>query len=334
MIRKFALATAFALLAALGAACGSNTGPDPAVRADGTVDLAQVTLRVGDQKGAGLQALLASSGELAQTPYKLSWSQFAFGPPILEAINAGAVDVGGVGNAPPVFAAAARSAIRIVGAYRLSLAGQAIVVPRDSPLRAPEQLRGKRIAVAKGSSAHQHLLAVLTRSGLKWSDIEAHYLQPADALAALSTGRVDAWAIWDPYTAQAEQRADARILVDGKGYVHGDSFYVAGAKTLTNKASAAALRDFLARVQRAHAWANDHPEQWARTYADLTGLPYEVTLAAARRDPVRDHSLDPDTVAAEQEVADSFTAAGLIPGRVDMTAVTDTRFNDIFPGLS
>jgi sulfonate transport system substrate-binding protein len=331
--KKLLLATTLALVAAVGTACGSGDSSDPAVRADGSVDLSQVTLHAGDQKGTGLQALLTAAGE-DKTPYKITWAQFTSGPPMLEAINAGAVDIGGVGNAPPIFAAAANSAVKIVTAYQAGVEGQGIVVPKDSPLRTPEELRGKKIAVAKGSSAHAHLLAVLTKAGLKWDDIQAQYLQPPDALAALSTGRVDAWAIWDPYTAQAEQQANARILVDGTGYIPGDSFYVAGTKALGNKSTTAALRDLVARIQRAHLWVDDHPEQWAKTYAELTGLPNEVTLAAVKRGSYHDHPIDPATITAEQNIADGFAGAGLIPHQVSIADFTDTRFNDLFPPTS
>lgn len=332
--RRRRAALAFALTAALvaagTAACGSGTSArDQAIRADGSVDLSKVTLRVGDQKGTGAQALLESAGELKNVPYKIAWPQFTSGPPLLESINAGAVDIGGVGNAPPVFAAAAGSRIKIVSSYRAGLSGQAIVVPKDSAIKSPADLRGKKIAVAKGSSAHYHLLTVLTKAGVGFSDIQAQYLQPADALAALSTDRVDAWAIWDPYTAQAQRQGGARILVDGNGYVQGDAFFVAGEKALADKAKAAALRDFVARIQRAHAWVNTHQRPWATAYARLTGLPYDVTLAAVQRDPYTDHPIDASVVGGEQQVADAFAAAKLIPGKVDMADFVDDRFNDI-----
>ncbi|WP_024801112.1 ABC transporter substrate-binding protein [Nocardia sp. BMG51109] len=328
------LFAALALTALVATACGTDDAEDTAVRPDGTVDLSQVTLRLGDQKGTGLQALLESAGELRDVPYKIEWSQYTAGPPMLEAINSGSVDFGGVGNSPPVFAAAAKSEIKIVGGYRAGTAGQAILVPKDSPLRAPTDLKGKRIAVTKGSSAHHHLLTVLSKNGLSFDDIEAQYLQPADALAALSTGRVDAWAIWDPYTAQGEAQTGARILVDGNGYINGDAFFVAGSEALESKSRTAAIRDLLGRAQRAHAWADQHPEQWAQTWGQLTGLPTDVTLVAAKRDPYQDHPLDPATIDAEQQVADAFADAGLIPKKVNIPDFVDTRFNDLFPTAS
>ncbi|MGY2061787.1 ABC transporter substrate-binding protein, partial [Nocardia gipuzkoensis] len=172
------LFAALALTAVVATGCGTSETKDAAVRSDGTVDLSQVTLRLGDQKGTGLQALLDAAGELKSTPYKIEWSQYSSGPPMLEAINSGAVDFGGVGNAPPVFAAAAKSSIKIVSGYGAGTAGQGIVVPKDSPLRGPADLRGKKIAVAKGSSAHYHLLSVLNKNGLSFADVEPQYLQP------------------------------------------------------------------------------------------------------------------------------------------------------------
>ncbi len=325
------LFAALALTAVMASGCGSSDTKDAAVRADGSVDLSQVTLRLGDQKGTGLQALLDAAGELKSAPYKIEWSQYTSGPPMLEAINSGAVDFGGVGNAPPLFAAAAKSAVKIVSSYAAGTGGQGIVVPKDSALRSPTDLRGKKIAVAKGSSAHYHLLSVLRNNGLSFADIEPQYLQPADALAALTTGRVDAWAIWDPYTAQAEQQADARILVDGTGYVNPDSYYVAGDKALESKSRTAALRDLLARIHRAHSWVDDHPEQWAQTYAQFSGLPVAVTTVSVRRGLYRDHALDKAAIDAEQQVADAFSEAKLIPGKVKITDFIDTRFNDLYP---
>ncbi|MTE17104.1 ABC transporter substrate-binding protein [Nocardia aurantiaca] len=324
------LFAALAIAATLiSAACSSGGDDTHGVNADGSVDLSQVTLHVGDQKGLALQALLDVSGEGKNLPYKVEWSTFTAGPPMLEAINAGSVDFGGVGDAPPVFAAAAKSQIKIVASYDSGAAGNAVVVPKDSSIKDPKDLRGKKIAVTKGSSAHYHLLSVLTKSGLTFADIEPQYLQPADALAALSTGRVDAWTVWDPYVAQSELGGN-RVLVDGTGYVKPDSFYVTGSKTLQNKANAAAVRDLLVRIQRAHVWITNHREEWAKQSAAITGVPYDVTLLAVNRGNFQDHPLDDATIAAEQQVADGFSDAKLIPGRVRIADFIDTRYNDRF----
>lgn len=324
-----AAALALTLVSGLLAGCGgSASGDDKAVRADGSVDLSKVTLRVGDQK-SGAQPLLQAAGQLDGVPYKISWSEFTSGPPMLEAINAGAVDLGGVGNSPPVFAAAAKSDIRIVYAYSAGLKGQTIEVPKNSPIKTIAQLRGKKIAVAKGSSAHYHLLSVLTKNGMTLDDVQPQYLQPGDALAAFSSGNVDAWAIWDPYSAQAEQEEGTRILTDGTGYANGFSFQVASTDALDSKSKVAAIRDYVTRYQKAMAWANTHPKEWAKVWSQVTGMPEKATLLAAKRRHLTPLKLNDATIASEQQVADAFSKAKQIPGQIDMKDFVDHRFDDI-----
>jgi sulfonate transport system substrate-binding protein len=330
MIKRFTtLVAAVALLGATTAGCGS--GSDSASADSGPVDLAKVTLHVGDQKGTGAQALLTAAGLLKDVKYKISWSQFTSGPPILEAINAGSVDIGAVGNAPPVFSAAAGAKIKVVGVDEKGVGGQAIVVPQNSTLKTVADLRGKSVAVAKGSSANFQLLVALKKAGLSFADVKAQYLQPPDALAALSAGKVDAWAIWDPYTAQAQNQLKARILQDGTGLVNGFEFQVASTKALADRGRAAAMRDYVSRLQKAHIWVNAHPADWAATFSKLTGLPVQVTTTTVDRSGYKDLKLDADVIAREQQVADAFQEAGLIPGAVKIDDFVDPRFNDLLP---
>jgi sulfonate transport system substrate-binding protein len=309
------LIAALILVGGLVTACGGAGGP---------------TLNVGDQK-AGSEALLKAAGQLSGIKYKITWAQFTSGPPLLEAVNAGAVDIGAVGNTPPIFAAAAGSKISVVAATETPVTGQAILVPKNSTLTTLAGLRGKRIAVAKGSSAHYHLLAALRKAGLTFHDIKVSYLQPADALAAFTGGRIDAWAIWDPYTAQA-QALGARLLTDGTGLVNGYGFEVAGRQAVKGKS--AEIRDYLTRLQRAEAWANTHQEQWAKVWAAETGLPYSVTLVAVRRRATTPVPINTTLITSEQQVADAFGDAGLLPHRVIFKNFTDPRFNTIVPGGS
>jgi sulfonate transport system substrate-binding protein len=311
------------LLAALLAAATSCSSGD-----EGT-ESGEVVLRVGDQKGASLQEMLGAAGQLDGLNYKIKWSLFTSGPPILEGINAGAVDFGSVGNTPPVFAAASKARIVIIGATESRLTGQAIVVPKDSPLRSPAELKGKKVAVAKGSSANYHLLSVLKKNGLGFDDIQPQYLQPADALTALTGGRVDAWATWEPYTAQAELENGARILADGRGYTNGYGFQVTSKNTLKDKRRTAALKDFLARYQRAIQWSNTHPDQWAAIWAKQTRLAEPVARRAVDRRLADIIPIDDPVIASEQQIADSFSGVGLIPGKVTIADFFDRRFNDL-----
>ena len=327
MRRRLVPAALLLPLALLLTACGGNSAA--ATDTDGQGSL---TLDVGDQKG-GSEAILRAAGELENLDYKIKWSTFTSGPPLLEAVNAKAVDIGGVGNTPPVFAAGAGSKITAVAAFKGTSKGDAILVPKDSKLTGPEQLKGRSIAVAQGSSANYQLVASLRKAGLSLSDVKVKYLQPADALAAFTAGKVDAWAVWDPYTSQVLLSKQGRVLTTGDGITNGLTFQVAAPSALQDTKKAAAIKDYLQRLRRATAWVYDHQEEWAKVWAKDTGLPYEVALASVKRTNASRVSVavDKPLIASEQEIADTFTELKLIPNKVDFGDFVDPRYNGDLP---
>lgn len=313
------------LLTACGGDASAGTGSDT----DGKGSL---TLDVGDQKG-GSEAILRAAGELENLDYKIKWSTFTSGPPLLEAVNAKAVDIGGVGNTPPVFAAGADSKITVVAAWHGTSKGDAVLVPNDSKLTDPAQLKGKSVAVAQGSSANYQLVASLKKAGLGLGDVKVKYLQPADALAAFTSGKVDAWAVWDPYTSQILQAKQGRVLTTGEGITNGLTFQVASPSALKDPKKVAAIKDYLERLRRAYKWVYSHESEWAQVWAKETGLPEDVALAAVKRTYTTRVAVavDRQLIASEQEIADTFTGLKLIPRKVDFGAFTDTRFNGGLP---
>ncbi|WP_369387715.1 ABC transporter substrate-binding protein [Streptomyces sp. CG1] len=321
-----ALLLPFALLLT---ACGGSSSAGTGTDTDGK---GSVTLNVGDQKG-GSEGILLAAGELKNLHYKIKWSTFTSGPPLLEAVNAGAVDIGGVGNTPPVFAAGAGSKISVVAAWHGTSKGDAILVPNHSKLTDPSRLKGKSIAVAQGSSAHYQLIASLKAAGLSLSDVHVKYLQPADALAAFTSGKVDAWAVWDPYTSQILQAEQGRVLTTGDGITNGLTFQVAAPAALKDPKKTAVIKDYLARLRRAQVWVYSHQQEWAKVWAKDTGLPYDVALASVKRTNATRVAVavDKPLVASEQQIADAFTKLKLIPNKVDFGAFVDTRFNGDLP---
>jgi sulfonate transport system substrate-binding protein len=285
-------------------------------------------LHVGDQAGTGAQALLTAAGLIGKLPFKVSWSDFTSGPPMLQAMGAGSVDVGGVGNSPPVFAAAGGSKIAIVGAYQSSPFGTALLVPKGSPVTSVAQLKGKRIAVAQGSASDYHLLTVLAKAGISVHDVTLTYLQPAEGLAALSSGHVNAWDVWSPFVEQAEVQKNARALVTGAGYGSPYSFAVASRAALGDPARAAAIGDYLKLVAEAHAWAGSHRAAWAAVWAKASGLPGSVMVKAVGDSVAHAVPITPAIIASEQQVSDAFTKAGLIPVHVDFSQYVVTSFNN------
>ncbi|MER6299279.1 ABC transporter substrate-binding protein [Kitasatospora sp. NPDC001539] len=325
--RTVAAAIAPLLLAAL-AACGSSSARSQAPESAG----AAPTLRVGDQKGSAAQALLDASGQSKDLPYRISWSSFTSGPPMLEAIGAGSVDLGSVGDTPPVFAGAAKRPVKVVGAVRASAAGDAVLVPKGSGVTGIAALKGRTIAVAQGSSSHYTLVALLLKAGLSPADVHLSYLQPADALAAFNSGKIDAWAVWDPYTAMAEQ-AGGRVLATGEGVTAGLSFAVASTSALADQARSKLVGDYLQRLRAAQHWAATHPEEWAQVWSKQTGIPYDVALTSVRRTQATSFgvALDDDAVRSEQAIADTFAGQKLIPASFSFADFTDRRFNAGLP---
>ena len=337
--RALPVAAGVSLLALIAAGCSSSgsgssgSGPSSTAGAK-TANVSSVVLHVGDQAGSGSQALLTAAGLISKLPFKVEWSDFTSGPPMLQAMGSGAIDVGSVGDAPPVFAAAGGEKVAIVGAVTAGPNASAIIVPDNSPIHSVAQLKGKKIAVAQGSSADYHLLTVLNKARLSVHDVSLDYLQPADGLAALTSGQVDAWDIWSPYIEQAVGQDHARILVNGTGYGAPYAFTVASRAALADPAKAAAIRDYLKLLNQAYVWGGSHVSSWAAVWAKATGLPDSVMLKAATDDVRTPVQITPAVVNTEQSVSNAFTTAGLIPGHVDFKNFSDSSFNDAVGGTS
>jgi sulfonate transport system substrate-binding protein len=332
--RLLPLAAILVIGALAAAACssssstGSKASSSTASASSAAVNLSGVTLHVGDQAGSGSQARLTAAGLLSKLPFKVTWSDFTSGPPMLQAMGAGAIDIGSVGDAPPVFAAAGGEKIAIVGTAEGNPDGSAIVVPRNSPIRSIAQLKGKRIAVAQGSSADYHLLTVLNKARISVHQVTLDYLQPADGLAALTSGHVDAWDVWSPYIEQVAGQDNARILVNGAGFGSPYSFTVASRAALADPAKATAIRDYLKLLDEAYTWTDTHLSAWASAWGKATGLPDSVMLVAAKDATYQPVPITPAVVSAEQQVSNAFTSAGLIPGHVNFANFVVTSFND------
>lgn len=310
--------------------CVSRTtslGPAPPPAAVPLSELSGLTLHVGDQKG-GTEALLRAAGQLDGLPYRVAFSTFTSGPPQVEAATAGKIDFAITGNTPPIFGAASNAKIKAVSAYGGGGAGNRILVHADSPIISVSDLRGKAIAVAKGSSSHANLLAQLDRAALKPAEVKFVYLQPADALSAFSQRQADAWAIWDPYTAQAEHQIPVRSIAEAQGVTNGDWIGVASDQALADPKRNTALSDLLVRYEKAVQWARDHPQEWAQNYAAAVGLDPHVAAVSQGRSLRLPTELGDDVVASEQKLADLFAASGQLESSPRFTDWVDRRFNE------
>ncbi len=282
-------------------------------------------LRIGYQKYGTLVILKARGTldkRLADKGIAVKWTEFPFGPPLLEAINVGSIDVGTVGESPPVFAQAAGTDLVYVGNEPPAPGAEALLVPKDSPIRSVAELKGKKIAVAKGSNANYLLVKLLENAGLKYSDVEVVYLAPADARAAFESGRVAAWSIWDPFLAAAEKQLSARVLADGKGAVANHQFYLA-ARSFAEK-HPEVVHILLEELDKIDQWGKQNPQEVAKFLAPQIGIEQSIVEVAALRYSYGVKPVTAEVLAAQQKIADKFFELKLVPKQV---RVADAAWN-------
>jgi sulfonate transport system substrate-binding protein len=276
---------------------------------------AQATLRIGFQKSASLLTLQKSSGSLEKRLGALGvavkWVEFPAGPQLLEGLNVGAVDVGYVGEAPPIFAQAAGARFVYIGHDPAAPEAEAIVVPKDSTIQSVAELKGRKVALNKGSNVHYLLVKALEKQGLKLADIQPVYLPPADARAAFERGAVDAWVIWDPFLAAVEKQSGARQLQDGRGLVNNYAYYLA--ERGYAQAQPNVIQALFEDTQAQAAALKANVKAAAAVIAPLQGLEPEVVEKSLARYQFGVKPLTPGVAAEQQKIADTFHALGLIP---------------------
>ncbi len=313
---------ALAALVLTGLAVGLSLLLLPVARAQGKP---ATELRIGYQKGASLFVLQKAKGtlekRLAPLGASVKWVEFPAGPQLLEGLNVGSVDVGFVGEAPPIFAQAAGARFVYIGHDPAAPQAEALVVPKDSKIKAVSELKGKKIALNKGSNVHYLLVKLLEKNGLKLSDVQPVYLAPADARAAFESKNVDAWVIWDPFTAAAEKAIGARVLADGRGVVNNYQYYLGERGFVGNnpKIIAAWFEDSVEQGQ----WLKANLKQAAELIAPLQGLPVDVAELSLRRYEFNVKPLSDSVIADQQKIADTFFELKLIPKAI---AVRDAAY--------
>jgi sulfonate transport system substrate-binding protein len=276
------------------------------------------TLRIGYQKGP--LSLLKARGtleqKLASLGVRVTWTEFPSGPPQLEALNAGAIDFGDVGEAPPIFALAAGAPLVYCAQGRARPSAEAVVVPKTSPVTNFAALRGKRIALTKGSNTHFLLVRLLQAAGLGYADVQPVWLSPVDARAAFERGAVDAWIIWDPFLAAVQRSFGARIIADGTGLVENRRYYFTSRNYATSHAGT--LRATLGEVAALERWLDANRGPAAAEFAKLWGIPTPTVALALERAQFGIESITPAALAYQQQLSDVFYRAGLLPKPVQV----------------
>lgn len=279
-------------------------------------------LRVGYQKSAVNLVILKQQGVLEKRfpTTKVSWIEFPAGPQLLEALSVGALEFGLAGDAPPVFAQAAGKDLYYVGAEPAKPESSAILVLQDSPIKKLVELKGKKIALQKGSSAHYLLVRAIEKAGLLWSDIQPIYLTPADARAAFERKSVDAWVIWDPFYAATELALPTRVITTGVGLSGNNSFYLSST-ALANQ-HPEVLQAFFEELTRADRFVQERRPEAIKLIANFSGLDAGVVSLFLKRRPRSPVGLlNAEAAASQQQVADAFARLALIPKSVRVSDI-------------
>jgi len=285
----------------------------------------QVVLNIGDQKG-NMRAQLEASGALKNITYKINWYEFPAAAPVAEALKVDAIDIGYLGDAPFIFANSNGGTAKAIAVYKADPYPVAILVPQNSPIKSAKDLKGKSLAFNKGSISHLLTLKALEKQGLKPEDVTFKFLPPADGKLAVANGSVDAWVVWDPYTAYAELKDHFRVVVNGRGLYSGYTFLAATNKSLINQSKRAVIQDFVYRLKDSQIWANQHEDEFGKAYAKITGLPEDVGIKAFKRRNASWEPIDSEVIKVSQGTADFYTKYKLINKKFDVTSSFDTGF--------
>lgn len=303
-------------------------GLNPALLQAEAADFSGVTLHAAQYTGGDDEKLLKAAG-LIDTPYKVEFSTFSGGNLIVEAINGGSIDVGGMSETPPIFGAISGAAIKIVGITKDDTNWQVVLVPKGSTAQTIADLKGKRVGYVRATTTHYYLAKMLKEAGLSFKDIDAVALTPTDGQAAFNQGALDAFAIYG-YNVAFALANGARVLKTATGYLSGNYTVAARTGALEDPKLAAAIGDYLVRLKAAYAWRGQHKQKWADIWSKAIGVPSDIILRILTENS-QDRGLyqitDKD-IASAQNVADTFFELGVIPRQVDVKPLFDQRYNE------
>lgn len=285
---------------------------------------ADSVLRIGDQNYYNVRASLEASGALEGAPYQVEWKHFQSAAPLAEGLDAGALDLGFLGDSGFIFLAVKGAPVKLIGVSRQNPDTIALLVPKDSPAKTIEDLKGKKVAYWPGAWSQQLTLRALQKAGLPGDYIEFVKLMPIDAAAALPQGSIDAFPVWEPYISQQILFSGARPLLTAKGLMPGLSSIAANAAALEPKR--AAIADFLGRLKRARAWVEAHKSEYAELWAQKANLDPAVSRHWIGQANMTVAPVDAQAARDYQETADFLKETGALPKAFKVDEVIDTSF--------
>ncbi|MEH2147530.1 ABC transporter substrate-binding protein [Nostoc sp.] len=321
----------FALGSFLGLAIATTTSNSENATAAYPIaaNFSNVTLRASKFKGGwDLQLKLAGQDKF---PYKTEFTEFTGGNFIVQAINANAIDIGSASEIPPIFAVQSQGAVKIIASVKGPTVGQVVLVPKNSKAKKFTDLKGKKVGYVKATTAHYFLIKMLAQEGLTLKDVNAVPLTIPDGLSAFRRGDLDAWATYG-YAIQQAQKDGAKVLKSAKNILSGNFTIVAAPSAIADPNKKAAIADFLCRIKKSQDWQASNIEAWSKNYAKAIGVDETFVLKDAKEGlkqrPSQLLPISQQAIASQQDVADTFYRAGVIPTKVDVKPLWDGSFTN------
>ncbi len=292
---------------------------------------ARPTLRVSiTGKGESDTRLLFKSAGIRPEGFDIAHSEFQSGHLVVEALNGGSLDYGGMSEIPPIFAAASTiQSFRQIAVAHGDVNNQVVLVPKGSRARSIADLKGKRVGYVRATTSQYFLIRMLEEVGLGWDDIEPVAMGVSDGAAAFSQGALDAWAIYGFPIQRAIATEGARILKTAYGILSGNYLVAAHVEALADPDKAKIIAQYLGLVQKAFGWAAANQDEWAGIIATDIGVPIAYVRDQFRRKSANYElrPVTPEAIASQQKVADLFFQQKLLPKAVDVRPLWDDRFN-------
>ncbi|MBW4687910.1 MAG: sulfonate ABC transporter substrate-binding protein [Komarekiella atlantica HA4396-MV6] len=276
-------------------------------------DFTATTIRMGYQSAGDLVKLRGGvEKRLQPLGVSVEWAQFAAGPQLMEAMNVGRVDIGSVGETPPIFAQAAGTSLVYIASRQPGTGeGSGIVVQKNSPIKTLADLKGKKVVFQKGSASHYLLVKALEEAGLKYGDIQALSMPPSEARGAFIQGRIDAWVTWDPHLALAQKTANARVLRNASGIATQGGYYMASRQFATENSEL--VRLVLEEIDKVEKWAEQNQAEVVKITTPHLKINEDIIKEMIKRRSYGLRAITPAIMAGQQQIADLFAQEKVIP---------------------
>ncbi|MVP02039.1 aliphatic sulfonate ABC transporter substrate-binding protein [Paenibacillus lutrae] len=317
-----ALVAGIANLTGCGAQTAANSDSSP------SGGQAKYTVNLANNGSTGLILLAKEKGwfeeEFSKIGGEVKWSEFPSGPALVESLAAGRVDFSWLGDGAAISAQANNLPVTTLSLLSEGLKGlNIIIVPAESTAESLADLKGKRIAIAKGTTLHVFFIKAIKQAGLKESDFQLIQLQSDEAIAAFESGAVDAWVGLDPYTSIQTAKNGARVLTSGETLkIQAPVLTIGRTEFIQEHPEAAAA--FLRGFQKAIDYQKEHREEVVSFIANTKKADKSTIELVVQNSEYVNLPISKEILAIQQASADILLESGFIKKKIDVTQNTDS----------